>query len=338
MGRQLLGALLVIARHHCPVTTNRSLLFRSGSTRLNPLHVLSGASKSNMAAVAWENKRDEAVAKCILPLTGRSHKGSSGRIAVIGGSERYTGAPYYAAMAALRTGVDLSTVFCAEEAAIPIKSYSPELMVQAIYSASAILENQDEIETAVEAVREAIDHTHCLVIGPGLGRSLPVMDAVQQIIKVAIEKKKYLVLDADALFMLSRYKDVLHGYDRVVLTPNIVEYKRMEKDGILEHTKEAVIVQKGWHDIISKGGGEMIRCSETGGLKRPGGIGDVLAGTTAALVCWHALQGDDLPLSCWTACCIVKRATSRAYEKKHRAMSAQDVIDEIGPVFEEMTK
>ena len=49
------------------------------------------------------------------PLSSSSHKGSHGRIAILGGSNKYTGAPYYAAQAALNCGVDLGTVFCAEE-------------------------------------------------------------------------------------------------------------------------------------------------------------------------------------------------------------------------------
>lgn len=65
----------------------------------------------------------------IPPLHFSLQKGSSGRVVVLGGSQEYTGAPYYAAMAALRTGSDLATVICAPEALIPIKSYSPELMV-----------------------------------------------------------------------------------------------------------------------------------------------------------------------------------------------------------------
>lgn len=72
---------------------------------------------------------------CILPLDSQSHKGSSGRVGVLGGSERYTGAPYYAGMAALHVGSDLAFVFCAEEASLAIKSYSPELMVAPVYSA-----------------------------------------------------------------------------------------------------------------------------------------------------------------------------------------------------------
>lgn len=57
------------------------------------------------------------------PLSSSSHKGSHGRIAILGGSNKYTGAPYYAAQAALNCGVDLGTVFCAEEVSRMLVSY-----------------------------------------------------------------------------------------------------------------------------------------------------------------------------------------------------------------------
>jgi hypothetical protein len=83
----------------------------------------------------WEDGAQDAMAKCILPLSSDSHKGSSGRVGVLGGSARYTGAPFYAAMASLKAGADLSFVFCAQEASLPIKCYSPELMVAPVYNA-----------------------------------------------------------------------------------------------------------------------------------------------------------------------------------------------------------
>ena len=70
--------------------------------------------------------------KVIPPLLFDTHKGESGRIGVVGGSEEYTGAPIFASMAAFRTGVDLVHVFCAKNAAIPIKSFSPDLIVHPI--------------------------------------------------------------------------------------------------------------------------------------------------------------------------------------------------------------
>ncbi len=72
---------------------------------------------------------EKAIGGIIPPLSYALNKGAQGRVAVIGGSPDYTGAPYYAAMAALKVGADLATVYCAEEAAVPIKCYSPELMV-----------------------------------------------------------------------------------------------------------------------------------------------------------------------------------------------------------------
>ncbi|KAK6038786.1 hypothetical protein COOONC_23709, partial [Cooperia oncophora] len=56
-------------------------------------------------------------------------KGKCGKIAVIGGSIEYTGAPFFAAISALRLGADLVHVICAPEAAPVIKTFSPELIV-----------------------------------------------------------------------------------------------------------------------------------------------------------------------------------------------------------------
>ena len=49
----------------------------------------------------------------VPPLSHAAHKGQMGRIAVLGGSLEYTGAPYYAAAATLKVGADLAWVFTA---------------------------------------------------------------------------------------------------------------------------------------------------------------------------------------------------------------------------------
>jgi NAD(P)H-hydrate repair Nnr-like enzyme with NAD(P)H-hydrate dehydratase domain len=73
------------------------------------------------------------VTKIIPPLLHTEHKGAMGRIGVLGGSKDYTGAPFYAADAALKFGGDLSTVLSSQLASIPIKCYSPELIVTPFY-------------------------------------------------------------------------------------------------------------------------------------------------------------------------------------------------------------
>ncbi len=82
-----------------------------------------------------EQKKHCGMAEAILAHAARlvpalgTRKGLSGRVAVIGGSEEYTGAPFLAGMSALRTGADLVHVVCPPSAAVAIKSYSPDLIV-----------------------------------------------------------------------------------------------------------------------------------------------------------------------------------------------------------------
>ena len=54
--------------------------------------------------IHWNAKITEAARRVVPPLTKFIHKGEMGRIGILGGSEEYTGAPYYAAKAALMLG------------------------------------------------------------------------------------------------------------------------------------------------------------------------------------------------------------------------------------------
>mmetsp|Transcript_7772 Transcript_7772/g.17391 ORF Transcript_7772/g.17391 Transcript_7772/m.17391 type:complete len:591 (-) Transcript_7772:9-1781(-) len=413
----------------------------------------------------WDSLGDitSHLQKCVPSLSSSCHKGSSGRVGVLGGSARYTGAPYYAAMAALRTGADLAFVFCAEEAAVPIKCYSPELMVASVYNGkefdslvseeqrlngevarikahelervasmeSVSLdagENGDEtkedvvakldqvkeeqeraIDDMVSSVTETFDRLHVLIVGPGLGRCPLVLRAAAKIIEAAKEKKIPMVIDADGLYLLTlkEYSDLVAGYKGLVLTPNAVEVKRLtqsmsstedDSSGVEEipgspvgspgkrrsawadspekavsemsaferATEGVVIVKKGAMDVIFSTSFEALDvkresmlCEEQGGLKRSGGIGDILSGCIGTFVAWNRIlselrkrdtqHGDtkdyveassginDLMLGCWSACCVTKRATKHAFEKKRRGMTAPDILEELARTVDEMT-
>jgi ATP-dependent NAD(P)H-hydrate dehydratase len=82
------------------------------------------------------------VGKIIPPLQSNSFKGQMGRVGVIGGSEHYSGAPYYCAQTALNFGGDLAFVFCSKSSSFSIKSYSPELMVVPFYNDDAIFNSE----------------------------------------------------------------------------------------------------------------------------------------------------------------------------------------------------
>ena len=91
-----------------------------------------------------------------------------GRVGIIGGSFEYTGAPFYAGMAALKTGADLCHIFCAEEAAIPLKSYSPELIVHPFLKttqATGVDEYDDQtIQVAVDKIVDVFPRLDTLVL------------------------------------------------------------------------------------------------------------------------------------------------------------------------------
>ena len=58
-----------------------------------------------------------------------NHKGSHGKVSVIGGNKDFTGAPYFSAFSAMQAGADYGNVLCTGGAATAIKSYAPELIV-----------------------------------------------------------------------------------------------------------------------------------------------------------------------------------------------------------------
>jgi ATP-dependent NAD(P)H-hydrate dehydratase len=172
-------------------------------------------------AASWSDKklREEVLDRCILELdSSTQHKGTSGgRVAVLGGNKQYTGAPYYTAMAALRAGADLAYIYTAQEAAIPLKCYSPEFMVTSVYSASHFNEIVHSLQAQIvgseddndlqeqlyhlivgderaqaaataflDAIVQQLSKWHSLVIGPGLGRCPLVLYAVSRVIQHVI--------------------------------------------------------------------------------------------------------------------------------------------------------
>ena len=209
----------------------------------------------------------------------------------------------------------------------------------------------------VEGVAALMDKMHVLVIGPGLGRCPIVLEATSRIINEARSRKLPLVLDADALYLLTLEKYQGLFQDKlnvpVVLTPNAMELKRLKQGLVGQNwSTDCIFVEKGSHDTIRRGGGGSssddtttnLVCIEKGGIKRPGGLGDVLAGTLGTLVGWNRILTtrevssiDDVPLSCWTACCMVKQATERAFKEHRRSMTAPDVLAVLGTIVNEMT-
>ncbi|KAL9040563.1 MAG: hypothetical protein Q9180_001827 [Flavoplaca navasiana] len=236
----------------------------------------------------------------VPPMLEKFHKGMLGRVAVIGGSENYTGAPYFSAMASARLGADLSHVICTPPAANVIKTYSPNLMVHPIMRETPSSTSASSVATPVIAM---LTHLHSLVIGPGLGRDELMQATVAEVITAAREKKLPLVLDADALWLIQQKPDLVRGYKECVLTPNVVEFGRLAQavgvdtegdtgkkgcQALANALGGVMVVRKGGVDWISDGTDQRTVTGDgEGGRKRSGGQGDTLTGSIGTLLAWR---------------------------------------------------
>ncbi|KAI3619848.1 hypothetical protein WG66_002912 [Moniliophthora roreri] len=222
-------------------------------------------------------------------------------------------------MSALRFGADLSHVICSPTAASAIKSYSPDLIVHPILREDSSPESD---------LKSLLSRLHVLIVGPGLGREAYMLKHASLAINLAKSAGLFLVLDADALFLLGQDVSLIKGYRRVVLTPNVVEFKRLsEQVGVSPDTpadKRALkisemlggvtVLQKGAKDLIAidttgadadlraskleesdatrEKTKELVEVDVEGGLKRCGGQGDILSGTVGTFLAWGKCYED----------------------------------------------
>ncbi|CAE7209223.1 unnamed protein product [Rhizoctonia solani] len=295
----------------------------------------------------------EQIKQIIPPLSPKLHKGQAGRVGVIGGSQDYTGAPYFASISALRLGCDLSHVICEPGAGAGIKTYSPDLIVHPVL-------NEHDIRSKLDSI---VSRLHALVIGPGLGRDKHMQNAAKVALQLAKEKGMYVVVDADGLYLIQNEPEVVKGNNRVVLTPNVVEFKRLcealkvdtkgEPSSFAPLLSKALggvtIIQKGPTDLIVSGD-QIEEIKEPGGLKRCGGQGDILSGTAGTFLAWGKsyvdggldegdARGEKIPehrvplLAAAGASILTRAASHLAFEKLGRGVITGDMIGEIGPAY-----
>ncbi|MFB6204144.1 MAG: NAD(P)H-hydrate dehydratase [Candidatus Nanohaloarchaea archaeon] len=240
-----------------------------------------------------------------------SHKGENGKVAVIGGSVDFTGAPALAAEAALRTGSDLTRVLTSEKVRDVIAGYSENLIVGS-YTGDYFGHG------AVKAAVELSEWSDTTVVGPGL--SEPDTEALKQFFS---RRDSSLVVDADAI-----EPAVEAGVSDAVLTPHqgeaeIIEERRGSVEEFVEETGSVVVV-KGSTDRIYTS--ERVYENGTGCAGMTvGGTGDVLAGIIASLVSRGMGLEDAARAGAW----VNGKAGERACEKYGNGMVATDLLGEV---------
>lgn len=227
-------------------------------------------------------------------------------------------------------------IFCESSAAIPIKCYSPELIVHPVLDSSG----------GLAMIKPWLDRLHTVVIGPGLGRKEDTLKVVSEVIGMLKQRKIPLVIDADGLFLITENLKLLEGVESpVVLTPNAIEYQRLSsKIGspqIRDYLGKYIsILRKGEVDELLSSHEVQWKRNAGGSTRRCGGQGDLLSGSIATFLYWTLANKENLDtntdksamaasVACFTACNVVRTCNEKAYKEMGMGALASDMIKYI---------
>lgn len=213
------------------------------------------------------------------------HKGNFGKLLLLCGSRGYTGAAFFAAMGALRSGAGL--VFLG----VP----------ESIYGIEAVKLNEPVIfplpdaggrlsADAVPEILTRLPQMDAVLVGPGLGQS----EGTLAVARAVLEKAECpVVVDADGINVLSAHRDLLRGRKLpTILTPHDGEFARL--GGVIGEDRMAAaaalaeelgctVLLKGHETCITDGTDGYLNPTGNPGMA-VGGSGDVLAGVITALL------------------------------------------------------
>ena len=291
-----------------------------GEIKFNDLDVPSAVYQKLTSATSKELIPDTIISKNLKPRSRCSHKGHFGHVLIIGGANGMPGAIRLAAEASLRCGAGLVSVATHPSHAEYLNMTRPEMMVHAVHQQSAL--------------KPLLEKASAIVIGPGLGTS----DWSRELLSATIQSNKPIVVDADALNLLSEsQQSTMIKHDNWILTPH-----PKEASGLLGLTTQAVeadryrsvekIAQKWGGVCVLKGAGSLICdgdktavCNAGNPGMASGGMGDVLSGIIVALLA----QGLTLFDAAATGTYLHAKAADFAAKNGERGMLASDLFPYI---------
>lgn len=260
------------------------------------------------------------------PRPDWSRKGDFGKLLIIGGSRRYTGAPALCALAALRAGCDLTRIACPESISSVVASFSPNLIAEP-------LEGDFLNPADLDFLLRLSQDFDAVCIGSGLGRMSATIKTVAMFLE---ELEKPCVIDADAIHALACIPVKFPRKRKVILTPHAHEFfsltrtkPRQDRSRIalvrrFAKSLGATILLKGYRDVISDGRNTAVNTTGNPNMT-VGGTGDVVSGICGALLA----RGMSPYKSACAAAYISGSAGDLASQEKGPGLLATDVIEKI---------
>lgn len=269
-----------------------------------------------------------------------AHKGTYGHVAIIAGSVGMTGAATLAAQGALRIGTGLVTVAVPESLNDIMEVKLTEAMTIPVPEGNARAFGM----ASLEKVLEIIEKRDAAVIGPGFGRD---EDTVEFTLKLICKLTKPAIIDADALYAISRDLSVLKKCkSRLVITPHPgemamllgtsvadVQSNRLEVARSFAKEHGVTVVLKGAGTVIADPDGmAYINTTGTPGMAT-GGTGDVLSGMIGGLLAQEKNPDNAAKAAVYLHGLAGEIATRKFGEA---AMIASDLADCIGDAIQEV--
>jgi NAD(P)H-hydrate epimerase len=269
----------------------------------------------------------EDIASKIIQRKKFSHKGTYGHALLISGSYGKMGAAVLSAKACLRTGCGLVTVHVPKVGYEIVQTALPEAMISIDWS--------DIIFTDVPE----IDHYSCIGIGPGIGTKPNTQKAL---FKLFERVEKPMVIDADALNILSQHKDWIQKIPaNSILTPHPKEFERMVGDTTDDYDRmqqqiqfavknKLILVLKGAYTSIAMPDGTCYFNSTGNPGMATAGSGDILTGVILSLLAQGYPPADAAKIGVYLHGLAGDLASAQIGQE---AMIASDINDNIGNAY-----
>jgi NAD(P)H-hydrate epimerase len=277
---------------------------------------------------------DLQAAQWMRRLHARDHKGTRGRVVVVGGAAGMSGALRLAARAAFGAGAGLVHAVAPADTVTALMQAEPDVQT--------LIQGFDQPPSA--ALLELIAKADAVVIGPGLGR-----DAGRRtFITALIEPAKSVVLDADALIAFAGAAGALvplSANRSMVLTPHPGEFRTLfpalasarELDpwtaaAAAAQESGATILLKGVPSVVASGPRQLLTIVAGNPGLATGGSGDVLSG----LVGTNLASGLDAGIAAALGAQILGRAADLAARRyTARSLRPMDVVQALPDLWRE---
>jgi NAD(P)H-hydrate epimerase len=229
---------------------------------------------------------DAAAAGWLAPFPAAAHKGTRGRVVVIGGDAGMSGALRMAARAAFAAGTGLVFGVAPEASTAALAAAEPDLQLR-----------PHPFDCAPDAaLLDLVSGADAVVMGPGLGRGAGRRGFLESLLRAC----RAAVLDADGLIAFQGALPVLAELGRgrsLVLTPHPGEFRALfpHLAGSLDvdpwaaaeaaaAETGATVLLKGVPSVVARSGVSSRTIATGGPGLATGGSGDILAGLAGAML------------------------------------------------------